>query len=155
MKTFGLLALLAWPALAASSPPQVLHIDGAEIRVHHQDGALTHPAAATAWIHRAGRVVSRYYGHFPVPLMILRLMAVPGARVESGTQFHGHPPLVRVLLGRDTAAAFRDDWVLVHEMVHTAFPALPREQRWLEEGLAVYVESVARMRAGELSADRL
>jgi len=156
MKKLGLLALLVWPALAASSPAQVLCVDGAEIRVHHEDGALSHLAAAKAWIGRAGRAVSRYYGHFPVPVMDLRLVAVPGRGVESGTQFHRRPPLVRVLVGRDTdRAGFRDDWVLVHEMVHTAFPALPRGQRWLEEGLAVYVESIARMRDGELSADHV
>jgi hypothetical protein len=57
-------------------------------------------------------------------------------------------------VGRDsTAADLADDWVLVHEIAHTAFPQVHRRHRWLEEGLAVYVESIARLRAGELEAD--
>ena len=41
-----------------------------------------------------------------------------------------------------------DDWVLVHEMVHLALPEIGRRHDWLAEGLAVYVEGVARAQAG-------
>ena len=42
-------------------------------------------------------------------------------------------------VGRDTnAQAFRDDWILVHEMVHLAVPRLARAHNWLHEGLATY-----------------
>ena len=44
------------------------------------------------------------------------------------------------------------DWVLVHELAHTALPDIPDRHHWLEEGLAVYVESIARMHAGDLEA---
>ncbi|MBX9641352.1 MAG: hypothetical protein K2X97_16950, partial [Mycobacteriaceae bacterium] len=47
-----------------------------------------------------------------------------------------------------TEAQFTDDWVLVHEMVHLAIPLVPRSQNWLHEGIATYVESVARGRVG-------
>jgi hypothetical protein len=37
---------------------------------------------------------------------------------------------------------------MVHEMVHLAIPRIPRSQNWLHEGIATYVEGVARGRAG-------
>jgi hypothetical protein len=40
-------------------------------------------------------------------------------------------------------------------MVHVAIPRLPRAQDWLHEGLATYVETVARARAGITSAEQL
>jgi hypothetical protein len=41
---------------------------------------------------------------------------------------------------------------MVHEMVHTALPDMPDRYAWLSEGLAVYVEPVARVQAGDLPA---
>ena len=52
---------------------------------------------------------------------------------------------------KTTKDGFRQDWVLVHELIHTALPDLPGEQHWLEEGLATYVEPIARQRQGALS----
>jgi hypothetical protein len=40
-------------------------------------------------------------------------------------------------------------------MVHLAFPAVARRHHWIEEGLATYIEGVARAQAGQLSVDRL
>jgi predicted metalloprotease with PDZ domain len=39
--------------------------------------------------------------------------------------------------------------------VHVATPDLSRAQLWLTEGLATYVEPIARARAGELSAEKV
>jgi len=54
-----------------------------------------------------------------------------------------------------TAAAIPDDWVLTHEMTHLAFPSLPRRYAWLEEGLATYVEPIARASVGILTAQQV
>jgi hypothetical protein len=35
-------------------------------------------------------------------------------------------------------------------MVHLAFPSVPEKHHWIEEGLATYVEPIARARAGDL-----
>ena len=59
----------------------------------------------------------------------------------------------RIPLGRDsTEDVLQRDWVMVHEMVHTALPDMPDRYAWLSEGLAVYVEPVARVQAGDLNA---
>ena len=52
-------------------------------------------------------------------------------------------------VGRDvTPAQLMDDWVLVHEMTHLALPDMGETQSWFSEGLAVYVEGIARVQAG-------
>jgi hypothetical protein len=86
-----------------------------------------------------------------VPQAELLLLPVAGAGVRNGVSFGEPSPWLRVRIGRDTTAAqLREDWVLAHEMVHLAVPQLPRAQRWLHEGIATYVESLARGRAGLL-----
>jgi hypothetical protein len=47
----------------------------------------------------------------------------------------------------------KKDWVMTHEMVHLAFPSVPYKHHWIEEGLATYIEPLARVRSGELKAE--
>ena len=42
-----------------------------------------------------------------------------------------------------------------HEMVHWAFPSMPEDQHWIEEGLATYIEPLARVMTGELQARQI
>jgi hypothetical protein len=49
-----------------------------------------------------------------------------------------------------TVAELRKDWVLTHEMVHLAFPSVADEHHWIEEGIATYVEPIARVEGGNL-----
>lgn len=49
-----------------------------------------------------------------------------------------------------TPDTLRKDWVMVHKMVHLALAGLPQFNRWLEAGFAVYIESIARVQAGDL-----
>ncbi len=104
---------------------------------------------AQAWVRRAMSAVGAYFGRFPLPRVELQLHCVEGAGVRGGTTFGEPEPWIRVRLGSATPAAqLRDDWVLVHEMIHLAVPRVPRAQNWLHEGIATYVEGVARGRAG-------
>lgn len=42
--------------------------------------------------------------------------------------------------------------MMTHEMVHYAFSSMPNERHWIEESIATYVEPIAGVEAGELSA---
>jgi predicted metalloprotease with PDZ domain len=44
---------------------------------------------------------------------------------------------------------------MTHEMVHLAMPEMSDNQAWLEEGLATYVEPVARARVGQLTPEKI
>jgi len=50
-----------------------------------------------------------------------------------------------------TAAQLESDWVMVHEMTHLALPDVGPEHAWLSEGLATYIEGIARVQAGNRS----
>lgn len=129
-----------------------LAVPGGEIELQFTpDFSATQRDAARLWVQRSADAVVKYFGRFPVPEVELLLQGRTGAGVHSGVTY-GEPSLhIRVRVGRDTTAAqYRADWVLVHEMAHLALPRVPREQRWLHEGAATYIEAVARARAGLL-----
>lgn len=106
-------------------------------------------AEARAWVQRSADAVVGYFGRFPVPQVDVLMVPGEGAGVHGGVTYGVPSLLVRVRVGRDTTRAqFLDDWIMVHEMIHLAVPRIPRSQNWLHEGLATYVESVARGRAG-------
>jgi len=44
---------------------------------------------------------------------------------------------------------------MTHELVHMAFPSLSDEHHWLEEGLATYIEPIARAQIGTLTPERV
>ena len=105
------------------------------------------PSVLRTWVENAARSVSAYYGRTPGPA---RVVVLRGARaaVGQGVTRRGDVPTIRIALGPATTAAdLETDWVLTHEMVHTAFPLL-REHSWLSEGVAVYVEPIARAKVG-------
>jgi len=116
-------------------------------------------AAVCAWIARATLAVSGYYGRFPVPQLRLLLKPVSGSGVRGGTTYGSSDdgqPLIVIPLGRGVAQAqLVDDWTLTHEMVHLAVPSVPERSHWLEEGIATYVEPIARVQRGELGEARI
>ena len=44
---------------------------------------------------------------------------------------------------------------MTHELTHMAFPNVPRQHHWIEEGIATYVEPVARAQAGLLPVEEV
>jgi len=106
------------------------------------------------WTSDAGRAVSGYYGRFPMPGALVLVAIARGRWVGSGRTLSGGGGTVFVRVGEKAPPrAYREDWVLVHEMVHLTFPSVAREQDWAEEGVATYVEPFARVRAGLLTPE--
>lgn len=105
-----------------------------------------------AWIRRNAERVAGYCGIFPVPDVHLTIISSGRGHVGSG--YHQDGRRIRVRIGRRTDAhALEHDWVLVHEMLHTAFPDLPEANRWMQEGLSTYLEPILRSRDGELTEE--
>jgi hypothetical protein len=101
------------------------------------------------WIERSARIVAAYYAGFPAPLVVLRIQGASGGGVHGGRTTNESGLMIQVTVGRDaTAGELAEDWVLVHEMVHLALPELGRRHNWLAEGLATYVEGIARAQFG-------
>ncbi len=131
-----------------------LDVYGGSIHVAFAPGDIALPKNKVLdWIRTSARAVSTYYGRFPVKSVKLLLVPIDGQRVRGGTTWGYRGAAIRVLLGRDsTEEDLRRDWVMVHEMVHLALPDMEQRYSWLSEGLAVYIEPIARVQAGELAA---
>jgi hypothetical protein len=131
-----------------------LDVPGGVIHVGFAPGAIALPKEKILdWVRTSARAVSTYYGRFPVTALKLLIVPVDGPRVRGGTTWGYRGAAIRVLLGRDSDEGdLRRDWIMVHEMVHTALPDMPERYNWLSEGLAVYVEPIARVQAGDMTA---
>lgn len=140
---------------AAWKSPNLLDIDGATIEVTLPDGSMHLPQdALRLWVAECAHAVQTYYGRFPVDRTTIELLRTEDRGVSGGTTFgRDDSVLIRIHVGALTEAAeLANDWELTHEMVHTALSQLPRAHHWLEEGLATYVEPIARAQAGLESA---
>jgi hypothetical protein len=123
-----------------------------------KDAILAHTAAAAS-------AVATYYGRFPVPRARILLIPVPDRHgILQGTTWgnmRGFPGFTRIRIGEHTTTAdLADDWTTTHELVHMAFPNLSPDrdesaQHWMEEGLATYIEPIARVMTGELTAQKI
>ena len=150
-----LCALLnAAPGLGAGTR---LAVAGADVTVTvAHDGFPFGGAGVVDWVRRSADIVGRYYGRFPVRTLAVEVTSSAGATVRQGKAFPADPPVIRVTLGREVSGAtLTDDWVLPHEMIHLALPELADEHAWLAEGLATYVEGVARVQAGNMTETAL
>jgi hypothetical protein len=136
-----------------STPLATLHAGGATIQVDRAPGELTASQAdVLEWIQTAAKAVTHYYGRFPVKK--LRILVVPRPRgTATGTTYGDEEgAFIRLGIGAGASGAeLKDNWVMTHEMVHTAFPQMQEEHHWIEEGIATYVEPVARAQIGDLS----
>jgi hypothetical protein len=123
-----------------------IHIEKGSLDVSNQD--------LMEWVHRASESVAAYYGRYPVPRVLLRVISSNGKGVRGGQTF-GQPEggFIRVQVGSQTKNSdLENDWLLTHEMVHLALPSVADKHHWIEEGIATYVEPIARVRAGHLGA---
>src|SRR5208282_5952790 len=108
------------------------------------------------WVQSAAESVSVYFGHFPVPEPVIRITPFEGHGVRHGTTFGDHGGRINIRLGDQTSAPeLASDWMLTHEMVHLAFPSMRDEHHWIEEGIATYVEPIARVQAGHLKVEQM
>ena len=108
-----------------------------------------------AWVRRSADAIAGYFGRFPAVEVDLQVLPTDDSGI-GGSTFATPGLLIRLrVVQATTPAQFRDDWVLVHEMVHLAIPDVPVAQNWLHEGIATYVESVARGRAGLITAEQV
>ena len=128
---------------------ETLQVRGSTLCLRMDDSTAARRRLLHAWVERSANIVADYYGRFPAPLVVIRLQSMQGAGVGGGRTTDDAGLMIQVSVGRDaTADVLRDDWVLVHEMVHLALPDVGRQHDWLAEGLAVYVEGVARAQSG-------
>jgi hypothetical protein len=129
-----------------------LDLAGGSINVVFADGTPgLDRRSVLRWVRECARAVSTYFGRYPTRTYGLLIVAESGDRVGHATTYGYQGSATRIYVGTEARdRSFAEDWVLVHEMVHTALPDLPRRALWLQEGSATWIEPVARAQAGEL-----
>jgi hypothetical protein len=151
------IAWFAAPPQHASGPATTVTICGSSIDVRFEgDTTSAKRQDLLTWVRRAGEAVCTYYGKFPVSHLNLDIRVQGGEEVHSGVTYPDDDGYIHISVGGDTTVAqLNDDWMLTHEMIHLAFPSMRRKHHWIEEGISVYVEPIARVQAGQLSAERM
>lgn len=108
------------------------------------------------WVKAAAESVATFYGRFPVPEVLIRITPFEGRGTRDGMTFGDRGGRITIGVGNETSPSeFAADWMLTHEMVHLAFPSVDEKHHWIEEGIATYVEPIARIRAGHLTAGQM
>jgi hypothetical protein len=144
-------------SLSADDVISTLLIDGSKIDVKVESGEmkLSH-TELLHWVQSAAEAVATYYGRYPVPRVQIRIIPVDGSGVRHGQTFGYDGGLIKIRVGKQTQAVeLANDWMLTHEMVHLTFPSMAEEHHWIEEGIAVYVEPIARIHAKQMSAEQM
>ena len=136
-------------------PATDIDVKGGVIHLAFAPGRVELPKATIVeWVTRSAKAITTYYGRFPVKSARILIVPSNGARVQGGTTWGYRGGAIRIVLGSD---ADEDDlwrdWVMVHEMVHLALPDMEERYGWLSEGLAVYIEPISRVQAGDLPVE--
>lgn len=123
--------------------------EGGQLSVSHEE--------ILAWVRAAAEAVTTYYQRYPVPYVSIRIIPFAGKGIRGGKTFGTERGgRIRIQVGSDTIASdLKTDWMMTHEMVHLAFPSVAEQHHWIEEGIATYVEPIARVRAGNMQASEM
>src|SRR6202035_1645198 len=135
---------------------------GASIEVSLGPGTIdVGRASVLAWVSNAANAVSEYFGPFPVehPRVMVRPSEGRGG-VFHGTTFGGQRgAFTRISVGQATSEKqLDDDWMMTHEFIHMAFPDVSGDSddhHWMEEGMATYIEPIARAQIGRMTPERV
>jgi hypothetical protein len=165
MRSSGLLQSASVPEQTADAStgttnfvPASIKIGGSTINVAFDPGHFELSSTVlVGWVSAAARAVTSYYGDFPVSEAQILIVPVENRDgVLSGTSWGTSPTFTRVYVGEFTNdAELRSDWIMTHEMVHLALPSVSEEHHWIEEGIATYVEPIARLEIGEIRAAKV
>ncbi len=139
--------------------PFQLKVGDSVIEVRFGDGDLaTGRDEIRQWISNAAHAVMVYFGRFPVGRAIVEVQPVEGrSGVLDGVTF-GEENATKTTLrvGSQTSSVIlQQDWTMTHELTHLAVPNVPRRHHWFEEGIATYVEPIARAQAGTLAVEQV
>jgi hypothetical protein len=156
-KPLILICLLAFSTHIFAQEPigwnDTLQIGGGTIQL-----TVTGPLPVTQpdiknWTERAATALTHFYGRFPVKNVSINVSPAFHGRVTGGVEINGEQ--INIHLGPHTKPAdLNDDWMLTHEMFHLSQPDLNEEYSWMSEGMADYLEPVARVQIKQITPER-
>lgn len=134
----------------APDQPSIIHFAGGALRVDFNTADFSiNRADLETWVRQSAQATAAYFGRFPVAYARIVFEPIRGDQVMLGQAVGRPEPRIVVTMGRRTTAdTLRRESLLVHEMVHLGVPDHDIRHLWLHEGIATYVEHVARAQAG-------
>ena len=138
------------PAVASV---ESLQIDRGNISLTVDAGLPVSEDAVRDWVMRAGTAITQFYGRYPVESVAIYVRRGRRGGVQNGVEHGGRR--IDIALGVNTTASWlNSDWMMTHEMFHLSQPSLDDRYRWMSEGMADYLEPVARVRIGQITPER-
>ena len=159
-----LIALAAVGTVLCAQSSEEIQLGRSTIEVNFASGNFNLTRAQLrGWIVNAADAVSGYFGHFPLEHARILVRPIEGrSGVMRGTTWGNRRSagaFTRISVGELTSAGQLDgDWMMTHELTHMAFPDIAgqeREHHWIEEGMATYVEPIARAQIGQHPVDQV
>jgi hypothetical protein len=135
-----------------ASGDMVLTVGGGTINVSLAPNLPVQREAVKDWLLRAATAISSFYGRYPVKSVSIEVGAADFGQVEDGREFDGERIVIR-LGNQTTAESLANDWMITHEMFHLSQPSLDDDYLWMSEGMADYLEPVARVRIGQITPE--
>lgn len=109
-----------------------------------------------SWVRSAAECIVAYYGRYPLPHVSVHIKPFEGRGIRGGRTYGTDGGTIFIRVGSETSLQeMKSDWIITHEMIHLTFPSVAQKHHWIEEGIATYVEPIARVRAGHLDASRM
>jgi hypothetical protein len=132
-------------------------VSGATLDVAIAPGAYqVSDEALVDWVAKGARTMASFLGCFPLERVMVLVVPAHGDQVRHGETMGDGGASIIVEVGEQAdETTLASDWVLPHEMAHLAVPSVSRQHHWLEEGIAVYVQPIARARAGDLTPQQV
>jgi hypothetical protein len=107
-----------------------------------------------AWAAEGARDVSELLGAPVVPHALVLVEVHPGRRLSLLTALGNGGASIHAPVGVSIdPAVLAADWRMTHEFVHLGSPGLHQRHTWFSEGLATYLEPIARVRRGRYRAE--
>src|SRR5712664_1035621 len=152
-----LLGTTATMKLYASSASDRIEVGGSTLDVSIDlDQFELGRTALLDWVTRSAKAVTAYFGRFPVAHARVHITVSQHGGVSNGVSFGDGGAHCRISVGQHARLAdLYNEWELTHEMVHFSFPSVEDRHHWIEEGIATYVEPIARASVGRLSAEQV
>lgn len=135
-------------------------IAGGEVRVVLLEPASGRaPAALIDWAATVAADVADSYGSLPNPSPHVLIVPVGGSRSSSPVPFgrvirDGGESVEFFVNQNARIDRFYADWTATHEFSHLLFPYVRKNQRWISEGFAQYLQNVLLARAGHYTPER-
>ncbi len=150
------LSLLAAPSLARADYPgfeTTLTEPGGVIDLSAPRRLAASPDEVKEWVQRAATALVHFYGRYPVKHVSIVVLPASDGAVQGGVEYVGRR--IEIYLGSDTTHTdLLADWMITHEMFHLSQPELDDDYSWMSEGMADYLEPVARVRIGQITPER-